>query len=77
MEVKLNIGYEQLMDIIHQLPTEEINKLKVEIEKMLAESKASPISDLESLLLQGPVMSDEQFHAFEENRKAFDQWRVS
>lgn len=77
MEVKLNIGYEQLIAIIHQLPIDEVNKLKVEIERITHERKVEAPDDLASLLDSGPVMSDEKYQEFEENRQNFSQWRTS
>lgn len=75
MEVKLNIGYEQLIDVINQLPPEDMNRLKAEIERIVSESSSTAKDDWESLLIDGPVMDDEQYRAFEENRKTFNQWR--
>lgn len=71
MEVKLNIGYEQLIAIINQLPADEVSKLKTEIERILSESDREADDDLERLIVDGPIMSDEQYQAFEENRNHF------
>lgn len=77
MEIKLNIGYEQLIAIIHQLPIDEVIRLKAEIEKISRERTAETGDDLQSLIADGPVMSDEKYNEFEENRKIFRQWRES
>jgi hypothetical protein len=77
MEIKLNIGYEQLIAIINQLPIDEVNKLKAEIERISSERNVETVDDLESLIADGPVMSDEKYNEFEENRKNFSQWRES
>lgn len=77
MEIKLNIGYEQLIAIINQLSVDEVNKLRTEIERISKERNVEAIDDLESLIADGPVMSDEKYNEFEENRKNFDQWRAS
>ncbi len=74
MKVELNIGYEQLIDLINQLPPNDINKLKVEIDRILTKVSATADDGWESLLLNGPVMDDEQYRVFEENRKRFNQW---
>ena len=71
MEVKLNIGYEQLIAIINQLPTDEVSKLKTEIERILSESNREADDDLERLVVDGPIMSDKQYQAFEESRNHF------
>ena len=77
MEIKLNIGYEQVIAIIHQLPIDEVSRLKAEVEKILREKNTETANDLESLIADGPVMSDEKYNEFEENRKHFSQWRTS
>ena len=68
MKVKLEIGYEQLMAIIQQLSTQEVNKLREEIDKMLNKSNSVEGDDLENFIANGPVMDDEQYRQFEENR---------
>lgn len=77
MEIKFNIGYEQLIAIIHQLPIDEINKLKAEIERISSEKNVESIDEIESLIAEGPVMNDDKYNEFEENRKNFSQWRAS
>ena len=77
MEVKLNVRYEQLIDLINQLPPDDINKLKAEIDRILNKVSSTADDEWESLLLNGPVMDDEQYRVFEENRQKFDQWRES
>ena len=75
MEVKLNVGYEQLISIINQLPIEEVNKLKYELDRISNEKSIEIKDDLKNLILNGPVMSDEKFKEFEENRKHFLQMK--
>lgn len=75
MEVKLNIRYEQLIAIISQLPTDEVSKLKTEIERILSEGNSGADDSLERLIVDGPVMSDERYQAFKENRERFNARR--
>ncbi len=77
MEIKFNIGYEQLIAIINQLPIDEVNKLKAEIERISSEKNVESIDEIESLIADGPVMNDDKYNEFEENRKNFSQWRAS
>lgn len=67
----MSIKYEQLIDIINQLPKEEVVKLKSEIEKIVSEEAAKTEDDLENLIVHGPVMSDEKYREFEEHRNHF------
>lgn len=77
MELNFNIEYEQLLFLIKQLPANQIEKLKNDIEityKFV--QKEQEISEFQKLLLNGPVMSKEQYDTFLENRKHFNQWRT-
>ncbi|MEI6143718.1 MAG: hypothetical protein WCP85_30850 [Mariniphaga sp.] len=76
MQLTVDIPYEQLIDIIRNLPPNQRAKIKADLELSV------PVNDVETkktefqeFLLKGPVMSDEQYAAFIENRKAFNQWR--
>jgi len=77
MELSLNIGYEQLLFLIKQLPANQIEKLKndIEINYKFVQSEQE-ISEFQKFLLKGPVMSKEQYNTFLENRKHFNQWRT-
>jgi len=76
MELKLNVSYNELLDLIKQLPAEQRIKLKAELEEKISEEeKETKPSDFQKFLLTGPVMSDEQYKAYLENRKDFSEWR--
>ena len=51
----------------------ELKQLKAEIEN--ESRKLEPKSDLEKLLLNGPIATKEQLEAIENNRKSINQWR--
>jgi hypothetical protein len=80
MELKLHVGYEQILQLVRQLPFREKQQLTYELEKELQDEEpltkgGSPeSSDLYTFLLSGPTMSDEQFNAFQELRKNFQRW---
>ncbi len=77
MELKVNIGYEQLLILVKQLPAAKIMQLKAELSNnYIGKKSASDISDFQQFLLHGPVMTDKQLHEFTENRKQFNQWRM-
>ena len=76
MELKLNIDYNQLLNLIKQLPATQIVKLKTELNKKYSKEKPKKASsDFRKFLLNGPVMSDKQYSTFVENRERLDQWR--
>jgi len=77
MEIKLKIDYQQLVAIINQLPADEVNKLKAEIERVSNKNNFESDNDLESYIANGPVMNDEKYQDFIANRENFNQWRKS
>ena len=74
MKVALNIGYKQLIEIIRQLPADDISRLKAEIDRILSKDHSGAEDGWESFLIDGPVMSDEQYCAFRKNREYFNRW---
>lgn len=79
MELRVRIEYEQMLEIVRQLPVDDISRLLNNTRQILEEKKqetpqSSP-EDFQRLLLSAPVMSDEQYQTFLENRKLFNKWR--
>jgi hypothetical protein len=75
MHIQVDIGFEQLLELIKNLPGEQLDRLKEEIEKN-KETKNIKV-DKESFLLSGPVFTDEQIEDIIEARKAINKWRTS
>lgn len=71
MEVQVNIGFDQLVRIVRALSKRQLDQLLREIER----EKAS-ISNLEELLLNGPVATEQQLETIAGNRKAINEWRL-
>jgi hypothetical protein len=78
MELRLKIGYRELLELIKQLPASQMAKLKSELSDELIEEKSKQEhSDFQKFLLEGPVMAEEQYQQFLDHRKSFNQWRVN
>jgi len=73
MQVQIDIGFDQLLKIVKTLSMVELRQLKAEIEN--ESRKLEPKSDLEKLLLNGPIATKEQLEVIENNRKRINQWR--
>ena len=73
MQVQVDIGFDQLLKIVKNLPSEQLKQLKAEIEK---EAKSDKSVDLETLLLNGPTATKKQLDTIAKNRKAINQWRT-
>lgn len=77
MQLTVNIKYEQLIDIIKHLPANQLARIKSDLEStVFANGAKTGKSEFQEFLLKGPVMSDSQYSAYKENRKAFNQWRI-
>jgi len=87
MELTINIEYDQVLKLARQLPYKYKKKLTREIEKDLKaeneektdagtkyRSGSEDLNELQQFLLQGPLMSDEQFDSFKKLRKDFNRW---
>ena len=73
MQLTVEIPYEQLIDIIRHLPPNQRAKIKADLELSAdVNDAAQEKTEFQEFLLKGPVMSDEQYSAFKENRKAFN-----
>lgn len=88
MELSININYAQLLKLARQLPYKYKKKLSSEMEKELkkingeqtrqhdssCEKESEEPNEFQQLLLNGPIMSDEQFDRLRQLRKDFDKW---
>ncbi|QKZ12705.1 hypothetical protein [Spirosoma sp. KUDC1026] len=74
MQVQIDIGFDQLVQIIKTLPVSQLNKLKAEIEQNTRIADVN--TDLEALLLNGPVATQKQLDTIDANREAINQWRT-
>jgi len=77
MELTLNINYEQIVNLIRQLPSNQIAKITREFsESYISEKAKTEISDFQKFILSGPIMSDEQHSSFKQQRQHFNTWRI-
>ncbi len=74
MQVQVDIGFDQLLQIVKTLPAGQLRQLKEEIEKEVKDKE--PEINLEALLLNGPTATKKQLETITNNRKALNQWRT-
>ena len=78
MEVRLEIGIKQLIELIKQLPIEQKLKIKKEVEKDISSDKKTKSSnDLTELLLSGPTMTNVEEEKFKKFNEEFAKWTKS
>jgi len=68
MELKLNIGYRQVSELVEQLPERDIRKLIRKIQGKF-ESHEKKRTSIQELILQSPTWTDEEYQNFLEVRK--------
>jgi hypothetical protein len=81
MELKVEIGFDELLHVVQQLPEDKRAILKEELskptiqtgikKKKLSEDK---LTDFQKFLLNGPVMTDEHYEVFKETQKQLNSW---
>ena len=77
MNLTLEVNIEELIERLKLLPASQIAGIMAELEKSIEEKTRKGNTDFQDFLLKGPVMSDDQYDAFTENRKNMNQWRKS
>ena len=78
MELRLNIGINELIGLIRQLPPEQKLLIKKEVEtEIKSMDKPKNTNDLTELLLSGPTMTKEEEKNFKNLDKEFDKWTKS
>lgn len=74
MQAQIEIGYDQLVKLVKQLPKKQWTRLKSEVEKNEVPSDTK--SDMLTLLLNGPTFSKKQLDEVAKARKEINQWRT-
>lgn len=76
MELKVNIDYNQIMDLIQQLPAQDIEKLSSAIQTGLTLKKEIAKSKLIDLILSSPTWSDKDYSDYVEARSQINKTRL-
>ena len=73
MELRVDIGFDQLVKAVKRLPRRQLNVLLSEVAK-----PSRPVvknEQLKSLLLSGPTVTEEQLQTIQKTREALTKWR--
>jgi hypothetical protein len=74
MEVKIDLPFQHLLNIVKSLTPEQKRTIRNELE---AKQSSSELKDeFLTLLLNGPVYSEQEIGVIEENRKSINAWRT-
>lgn len=77
MDLKINIGYQQFLELIGQLPAAELEKLVVAIQHELKSKKEKKQkTPLQELLLQAPTWSEKEYQQYLEAKAHLNQFQT-
>ncbi|MFB2119562.1 hypothetical protein [Parapedobacter sp. 2B3] len=72
MQAQIDIGFEESVKLVKALPSNQLQKLRSEIDRKTNTVKSE---GLELLLLKGPVATKKQLETIESNRQRINRWR--
>ena len=75
MEIKVQVPFQQLLDIVKSLPPAQKAKLRQELDEGKPANKNQ--DEFIDYLLKGPVYTDKEIQVIEENRKSIATWRTT
>ena len=75
MELKLNLEFNQLLKLIHQLPKEDIERLSAVLQSETPLSKSSIA--LQKLILGAPTWTDAELQDYNDARVHLNQSRIA
>jgi len=74
MELRLNIGLNQILGLIRELPYNDKLMIKNQLDKELTIKTKEDELTLKQLLLSGPVMTKEGYNDYKALKKQFNTW---
>jgi hypothetical protein len=74
MELRLNIGLNQIVGLIRELPYDDKLVIKNQLDKDLVHKSKKSKFSLRQLLLFGPVMTADGYNNYKDLRKQFNKW---
>ena len=74
MELRIEIEYDQILKLIHQLPKKEIERLTIVLQSEVSAGKST--NTLQKLILDAPTWSDAELHEYEAARTHLNQSRI-
>jgi hypothetical protein len=75
MELRNNLDYNQLLELIHQLPKREIERLTNTLLSEISLNKSS--EDLQEMILKAPTWSDSDLDEYNRARVHINKSRIA
>jgi len=71
----MKADYNQILELIHQLPEKEIEKLVITLQSEISSKKTS--ESIQELILQAPTWSDSDLEDYKEARNYINKSRLA
>ena len=75
MELRIDVDYNQILRLIHQLPKKEIEKLANTLQTEMTSKKSSKA--IQKMILKAPTWSDSDFNDYNEARNHINKSRIA
>jgi len=75
MDSGINIDYNQILNLIHQLPKKEIERLTLTLQSEIESGKSGKL--LQKMILNAPTWTDEELRDYQEARAHLNQSRIA
>ena len=81
MELKISLGYPQVLELVGQLPEKDIRRLALFIQNKFAVSTKERIhsqkrTPMQELIMQAPTWTDDEYNDYLEARQHINQSRL-
>lgn len=77
MELRINVDINQIINLIHQLPEQEIEKLSSTLQTELSLKKKNGKKNLSKLIISAPTWSDSDIEEYNEVRSQINKTRLA
>jgi hypothetical protein len=74
MELKINIDYNEILGLVHQLTEKDKERLATILQTEISSRKSSKFS--KKLILEAPIWSEDDYKFFTDARKHFNKSRI-
>ncbi|MCX6325759.1 MAG: hypothetical protein NT144_03765 [Bacteroidia bacterium] len=75
MELRIDIDYNQILRLIHQLPKREVDRLTNTLQSEILSKKSS--GSIKKIILKAPTWSDSDFTDYNETRAHLNKSRIA
>lgn len=76
MELRLNLNYNQILRLIHQLPDKDKERLASTLQSELYSKKTTTIGKIQNLILEAPTWNEEQLSDYQTAREHIKKSRL-